>query len=253
MSGGLLIGGDYYLNPKDDNGNYEGLIGPLNTTKMQITHPEPEKKERISRRKATLGQALDTVYIGQPDEIEIAVDDQPAEMLALLFSAVSEAISEGAGSVTDEAVDMIPGRWTRLAHRNLAASGIVLSTAAVPATPLVEGTDYEVNHAAGMVRAIVGGAISTATACLIDYSHGAVSGTRYNGSRRTSVKCQVLMEGINKVDGKPCLLEVDEAVLYSSEPIDFASGDYITTTLKGTLLTLSGESEPYRYEELTLA
>ncbi len=253
MAGGLLIGGDYYLNPKNAAGVYEGLIGPLNTTKMAITHPEPDKKERISRRQATLGQALDTIYISKPDEIEIAVDDQPAAMLAMLFSAETETITEASGSVTDEAVSMIPGRWTKLAHRNIDTIGIELATVAAPTVALVEGTDYEVNHAAGLVRAIEGGAIAAITACLIDYDHSAVSGTRFNASRRTSVPCKILMEGINKVNGEPCLLEVDEAVLYSSSEIDFASGEYITTTLKGTLTTVEGAGEPYRYESLTMA
>lgn len=250
MSGGLLIAGDYYLNPKNDAGAPTGLIGPLNTTKMEINQPAPDEKVRVSRRAGTLGQALDTVYIGKPTEITIAVDDQPKAMLEMLFAAVSESINEVGAAISAEPVTLIKDRWVKLPDRNISSTGFSLATAAVPGTPLVLGTDYQIVYDSGMIMALTVGA---AAACLADYTSHGVTGIRFNGARRVSVKCQVVMDGINMVDGSQCHLEVDEAILYNSGAIDLAKGDYITTELKGKLITLEGQAEPYRYEQLTLA
>jgi hypothetical protein len=252
-SAGLYLSGDLYLNPLDDDGNPTGLIGPLNAQTVAVTRPEPDAKERISRMKNTDGQLLDGLYQGKPSEIDMIIDDVPGEIMAMVFSGNVTDVSEGSGTVSDEPVSLIPGRWTRLAHRNLATSGISLAKASAPSTPLAVGADYEINHAMGMVKAIDGGAISATTACLIDYSHAAVTGVRANSEQRSFVKCQVLVDGKNKVNGKQAVFEAYEAALYNKSKVDFVAGEYVTANLAGKMRTPSGKSEPFYYEELTMA
>lgn len=248
---GLLLAGDVYIDRLNDDGTTTGYLDPVNTTKLAISQPDPDKKERISNMKDTLGQALDVVSFPKPTEIAIAIDDQPAEILAMALLGTVETLSEGAGSVTDEAVMLIPGRWVPLDHRNLNASGIEVATAAAPSTPLVEGTDYQINHAAGLIKALTGGAISAATDCLIDYDHSAVSGTRITGATRPIIKARLLVIGKNLANGKAVRLEVDEATLAPTGEVDLLNGEYVTTELKGTMKVLTGQTDPYRYEELS--
>ncbi len=252
-SAGLYLVGDLYLNPLDDDGNQTGLLGPLNAQTVAVTRPEPDAKERISKMKETEGQLLDGMYQGKPSEIDIIIDDVPGEIMAMVFSGNVTDVSEGSGSVTDEAVSLIPGRWTRLAHRNLATSGIVLATVAAPSTPLTPDVDYEINHAMGMVKAIEGGAISATTPGLIDYTYAAVTGVRANSEQRSFVKAQVLVDGKNKTNGKQAVFEAYEAALYNKSKVDFVAGTYVNANLAGKMRTPSGKSEPYYYEELTLA
>ncbi len=246
---GLMIAGDVYIDRLTDAGVSTGYLDPVNTTKLAITQPDPDVKTRISNMKDTLGQALDSVSLPKPSELVIAIDEQPAEILAMALLGSIETYSQGSGSVTDEAVTLVPGRWIAIAKRNINQSGFVLATAAAPSTPLAEGVDYQVNRAAGLVKALPGGAIATATACLVDYGYAAVSGQRITGGTRPICKARILVDGKNLATGKACTLEIDEATLSPTGEIDLLNGEFVTTELKGAMKTLPGLSSPYRYVE----
>jgi hypothetical protein len=243
---GLILAGDVFIDRFTDGGVATGYRDAVNTTKLEITHPDPDKKDRISRMQATLGQALDSVLFPKPTEISIAIDDQPADILAMALLATETTISVTGTTVTDEAKTLILNKWISLAQRNISASGFNLSTVAVPGTPLVENTDYKVHREAGLVMALNSGA---AVACLIDYTYGNLAGTRLSGGGRTTINCKLLLNGTNKATGKLCRLEIDKATLAPSAPIDWLSGEYITTELKGTVSIVSPATVPYRYEE----
>lgn len=246
---GLMLAGDVYIDRLTDAGVATGYLDPINTTKLAITQPDPDTKTRVSNMKDTLGQALDSVNFPKPAEISIAFDDQPAEVLAMALLGSVEDYTQGSGTVTDEAATLVPGRWVALTKRNINSSGFSLAKASAPSTALVEGTDYQVNRAAGLVKAIDGGAITTSTACLVDYGHAAVAGSTVTGGTRPIVKCKILVDGKNLATGKLCQLEIDEATLSPSGEIDLLNGEFVTTELKGTMKTLSGKTNPYRYVE----
>lgn len=246
---GLLIVGHCYLDPKDGSGNSTGFIGPLNQVKCEITHPT-EEMTRISHRNGPMGAALDTVYVGKPPEITIATDDAASAVLDLLFGATPAAIAEVAATVSDEPVSLIKDRWVKLAHRNIAPTGVNISTVSSPGTPLSMGVDYQIDPENGLIMALTAGA---AVDCLADYTTFAVTGTRHNAARRAATKCGIVMSGTNLVDNMPCRLVVDEAVLYRDGAWDAASGEFVTITLKGNIITLPGREEPYHFEELMLA
>lgn len=243
---GLLLAGDVYIDRYSDGGALTGFRDPVNVTKFEVTHPDPEKKDRISRMKSTLGQALDSVLLPQPTEFSIVIDDQPADILAMALLATESTIAVTGASVTDEAKTLILNKWVKLAQRNINASGFNVSTAAAPATPLVENTDYKVLREEGLIMALNSG---TAVACLIDYTYGSLSGNKLSAGARTVINCKLLLHGVNKVNNRICRLEVDKSTLSPSSPIDWLSGEYISTELKGTMVVVSPETSPYRYEE----
>lgn len=252
-SAGLYLVGDVYVDPFDDDGNPTGELGPLNAQSVAIGRPAPEAAERISKMKDTDGQLLDGVYSGKPSEIDIEIDDAPGEIMAMIFNGNASDVTEGSGTATDEPVSLIPGRWTKLAHRNLAESGINLAKTSAPTVALAEGTDYEINHAMGMVKAIVGGAVSAVTPGLIDYSHGAVSGTKVTSDVRPYVKARIRVDGKNKTNGKAAQTLVHEALLWNTGKTNFTKGEYAAARMSGKLRTPPGKTEPYTYEELILA
>lgn len=243
---GLMLAGDVYIDRLTDDGVSTGYLDPVNTTKLAITQPDPDVKTRVSNMKDTLGQALDSVNFPKPAELSIAIDDQPADILAMALLGSIEDYSQGSGSVTDEAVTLVLDKWVPLAKRNINDSGFSLATAAAPGTPKVENTDYKVNRAAGLVKALNSG---TAVACLIDYGHAAVAGTKVTGGTRPICKAKILVDGKNLATGKLCTLEIDEATLSPTGEIDLLNGEFVTTELKGTMKTLTGQTNPYRYVE----
>lgn len=243
---GLMLAGDVYIDRLTDDGVATGYLDPVNTTKLAITQPDPDTKTRVSNMKDTLGQALDSVNFPKPAELSIAIDDQPASILAMALLGSVEAVSQGSGTVTDEAKTLVLDKWVKLDKRNINSSGFSLATAAVPGTPLVEGTDYQVNRAAGLVKALNSGA---AVACLIDYGYAAVEGSKVTGGTRPICKCKIFVDGKNLASGKLCTLEIDEATLSPTGEIDLLNGEFVTTELKGTMKTLDGMTNPYRYTE----
>ncbi len=243
---GLMLAGDVYIDRLTDDGVPTGYLDPVNTTKLALTQPDPDVKTRISNMKDTLGQALDSISLPKPAEVSITIDDQPADILAMALLGSIEVYSQGAATVTDEAKTLVLNKWVALANRNINASGFSLATAAVPGTPLVEGTDYQVNRAAGMVKALT---VGTAVACVIDYGCAAVEGQRITGGTRPLCKCKIFVDGKNLASGKLCTLEIDEATLSPTGEIDLLNGEFVSTELTGTMKTLTGQTNPYRYVE----
>jgi hypothetical protein len=241
-----MLAGDVYIDRLTDAGVATGYLDPVNTTKLAITQPDPDTKTRVSNMKDTLGQALDSINIPKPAELSIAFDDQPADILAMALLGSVVDYSQGAGTVSDEAKTLVHGKWVSLAHRNINTSGFNVSTAAAPTVPLVEGTDYQVNRAAGLVKALTAGA---GAACLVDYGYAAVEGSSITGGTRPICKCKILVDGKNLSNGKLCKLEIDEATLSPTGEIDLLNGEFVTTELQGTMKTLTGMTNPYRYYE----
>lgn len=247
---GLLLVGDLYLDRFTDGGGSTGYLGPLNGVKLGITHPDPDVIERVSKMKDTFGQALDVVTMPKSAELTIAIDDQPSEILSLAMLGSVASLNQGAGTLVDAPVTLVPGRWVSLGFRNLVAAGFSVATAAVPATPLVLGTDYEVNYADGLIRAIPGGAIAAETECLVDGDYNAVTGQKITGGARPTARCRVLLSGKNMANGKTCRIEIDEAILSPAGELDLLSGEFITTELTGKMRTLAGKNGPYTFEEV---
>jgi hypothetical protein len=241
-----MLAGDVYIDRLTDDGQSTGYLDPVNTTKLALTQPDPDTKTRVSNMKDTLGQALDSINFPKPAELSIAIDDQPTDILAMALLGSVEVYSQGSGTVVDEAVTLVHGKWVPLANRNINSAGFSLATAAVPGTPKVEGTDYQVNRAAGLIKALNAG---TGVACLVDYGHAAVEGSRVTGGTRPVCKCKILVDGKNLASGKLCTLEIDEATLSPTGEVDLLNGEFVTTELQGVMKTLPGKTNPYRYVE----
>ena len=67
---GLLVAIDPYI-ARLNAGVNEGFFGPINTTVLKLTQPDPEQVIRQSYLKASYGQALDSYNRPQPLEIEL--------------------------------------------------------------------------------------------------------------------------------------------------------------------------------------
>ena len=59
---GLLLAGDVYI-AEINNGVKGPLIGPINVNEITVTPPTTEEKSRISKKRSTFGQALDSVQL----------------------------------------------------------------------------------------------------------------------------------------------------------------------------------------------
>ena len=79
---GLLLAGDVYI-AEINNGVKGPLIGPINVNEITITPPTTEEKSRISKKRSTFGQALDSVQLPKdPAKLSLKWDSMTKQLLA---------------------------------------------------------------------------------------------------------------------------------------------------------------------------
>lgn len=244
----ILLAGDVYIDRFDPTGNATGLIGPLNTGKL-LVKMEVEEKVQTSQMKSDFGQARATVNIPKPSVISVEFKDQPPEILAMALLGNPETLTEAIANVTDEPIIAVLGRWVDLPNRSITAGTVVVTDNPL-VTTYTEGTDYEINYDMGLIRAIKGGAIADADALLVDYDSVVVSGTTIAGGAQSQISARILLDGTNLVTGKPVHFEAYKSTLRPDGDVDLNSGEFVSTTLTGNMITPPGKSSPFVLEPL---
>lgn len=247
-STGLLCAGDFYLEKLNAQGVGGGLIGPINTTKLEIK-PTSEDKTRKSTKKADFGQTADSVTIPGATEISIALDEQPTEVVEIALNGTSEAINVGAGSITAEAVVLVKNRWTEFSLSNVVSDGLVITDTDNADAPLVVGDDIEINYQMGMVKPIAGGAVEDGGNIKITATSNAITGTRVKAGAALGTKYRVLLDGQNLANGKNVKLTVGKCTLSASNGTDFMAGDFVSTELSGQIELSAQGVAPYFFDE----
>ena len=244
---GLLLAGDVYFDRLTDQGASTGLVGPINTTQLSLNTPS-ESVERTSKKKNSYGQVLDSVVLAQPSELTIAIDDQPADILALALLGDLEDLNQASGSVVDNVVTLPTGnKWVKLAHGNLGAT--VTAKLAADDSPISTAA-FEVNYSLGLVRSTPGGSLDDAeTAIKLTYDHAAITGSRIKGAARPTIRVRIYLDGTNLATGLPVKCNIPEAVVAPSDALDLMASEYVTTTLSGKVKLLDGETSPFYLDQ----
>ena len=238
---GLLFAGNVYLDVLTDAGVSTGFQGPINSTSLAIQVQDPDEKTRQSMLEESYGQALDTVLIPKPQKIQLSFDDQPASLVALGLGGAVADYSQGA--VTDEAISVVAhlDKWVGLGYRNIASGGVEHAT-------WVEDTDFVVDSVRGLVKFLSTGSATEGATVPLTVTAAAVTAKRISGSTRPTFYASIMLDGINKADGQRGHLNIMKANLAPSGDVDPITGEFMVTTLKGTLITPEGESAPYFWD-----
>lgn len=248
---GLLLSGDIFIDRLSDTGVSQGKIGPINVTQLAINTPS-EQITRTSKKKATFGQALDSVSIAQPSTVSISIDDQPADILAIALLGDIATVNQSSGTVTEEAVTILANsRWAQLANKNLAGEGITAVLASDDSA--VAATEYEINYALGLIRAKAGGTLASGESIKLTYQHNAITGTKVKGGIKSQIRMNITGDMKNLATGKPGHLEIFEATVAPTEAVDFMASEFVSTTLSGNCKLVSGQDAPFEYTDITPA
>jgi hypothetical protein len=244
---GLLLSGDVYVDVLGDGNVATGLIGPINTTKLSIT-ANSETKQRASTKKASYGNALDSVIIPAASTVSWEFDDVESEMMAAVMLGVKDALNQGAGSLTDAAITLPANqRWVEIGFSNIVEVGFVAKLAG---TDLVKGTDYEINYADGLIRAVKGGAVESGAEITVTSTYLAITGSRVRGGTKSQIKARLTLKGKNLANDKAVSLDIPIAVLVPDGEIDFMSTEFVTGSMSGDIVLAPGKDEPYAYDEI---
>jgi hypothetical protein len=171
-------------------------------------------------------------------------DSLPSDLLADALAGTVQDFDNSLQTITGEALTLINGMWLKLPNSHIDVTSMVVTTDA-GATVLVRGTDYEVESASGLIRALND---TAAVAVTIDYDTVATSGNRVLGATEISKKRQIIMDGKNLVTGKTASVTVFSAAFSATQALDLMSREFITGTLEGTMVTPEGKNSPYEID-----
>jgi hypothetical protein len=244
---GFLLEGTVYLDRLDDAGVETGLVTLPGIAKLSMK-PQSDIKDQTSKDKGYYGQVIGSVAIPKPTELSISLRNGTKEGIALGLMGSHSTISGGAGTVTDEAVTAKLDCWKELSKRNITAGSVVVTNDGATVT-YVEGTDYEINYAQGMLRAIPTGQIADAQALKVDFAHTAYSGWKVAGATKPQAKGRIILDGRNLLNNKTVRLEIYRALLTSDSDFDTMGDDVVEFGLSGRMETPSGKTEPFILEQ----
>ena len=242
MANRLLFAGDVFVDILSPAGARTGWLGPVNCTQLEITHPEPELIEAKSTKRLTFGQLEDAVSLPNPVEVSAAFDEMPTEILELAMQGTSSTVNQAVAADEAFSITAIEEKWAELGYRQI--SSITITTPA----GMVAGTDYEIDLDAGLLKAIAGGGIADGVTVDGTLTAPSITSDRVSAATVTQTKIAMKMHGINQVDGKTGLLQIDQAIVSPTEAIDFFSGEFVAVTLAGKLKTEAGKLSPYTFD-----
>lgn len=232
---GLLLAIDPYIARLSVGANL-GYFGPVNTTKIAITSPDPDIIVRPSKLRSTYGQALDSYSAPKPTEIELTFDDMAPDLLSMGLLGVPAAYTQADGTGASGSFTARHDRWVAIGKNNLSAFAITGKT---------EGTDFVVDLSAGLVKALSTGTIADAASTNYTASWPARSGKKIIANTTTSLQLALYGRGTNLFNQEDVDLEVYQANVAPSGALEFISSDPVSITLKGTLIVPAGKTGPY--------
>ncbi len=192
------------------------------------------QKKQKSAEKGQRGQIVDSG--ARIDEVigSVGIKKWIAKNIAMLVSGTAVELSVASGTVTDEPI-VLPadGSWVELANRNVSAVTIATK---------VEGTDFEVKSALGLVRSMNGALDST-----VGYSHAGESGYKVDIGTNSVIRMALLIDGQNDEDGQPFVAKFDSVVFIPKSPLNLISDpetDYEEMEYDLVFETLPGKTSP---------
>lgn len=248
---GRSFKGDIYIGLYNSSGVFTGYLPDiLNVDELSFTAAETESQDRISHKRLTDGQTLDSYsQVTGASTMSLSTDEQlPQIMAANLLGDVTD-LDVSSGSVTDESVVVYLDKWTKLANVNISETPAVVADDG-SGTTYTEDTDFEIDYRTGMIRGITGGAIGDGDTVEIDYSFDAISGYSIVGQTNQDVRVRIYGDMVDRVTGKRGDLIVHDVRFRPSESVNLMLPDgFLNSALEGRMITPSGESGPFRFRE----
>ncbi len=242
-SNGLLFAGDLLVSVKNPTTGVFGGYTRLHADKFEIKTPS-EQMQKISKARATFGQAWLTYFSGKPAEFSLVLDELSQETLAMQLAGEVSALTQTAGALTAIDVTVEPGKWVDIGYENLDLATLVVTNPAATVT-YVKDVDYEVNPRTGMIYVPAAGAIP-AGPVKFTAAKKAFTGSVIAGGKQFSTVMRMKLDGINLIDRRGMLLTAQQGTVSAQDAYDFLSGKLASVPLKGLLEVASGYDSPFQ-------
>lgn len=244
---GLFLEGDLYVD-RWVNGAKAGSFGPLNCTNLTVSK-NSNLVDRLSRKRGTYGEALDTVAVPGPTEFGLTLDDLGENELAMALHGSAADTSQGAGSEAAAPVTAKLDKWVDLPHENYVSAGFTVQDE-TDTTTYVLDTDYEVNYRTGQIKALSTGSISEDEVLHLTADYNATSGFQVSAGTDSTMIITLLLDGQNKANGKDMTFKVPKGIIALNGDLQLVGGDsFAEAQFTGRAVLDPGESAPAYYDE----
>lgn len=218
--------GEIYINGRD--------VG--NASDFTIQTPKIDTKELKSMRRDSYGNIVKSVPISFSQSLKFTLTDIDKDNLILAMYGEGSVISQTAGSVTDEVVTVIKGRWVPLARRKIKSSPAVVVTDSAGTTTYVNGTDYNIDYESGRILALDAGSISNGDV-KVDYSYDAYTGYKVDANRQQLIEAELRFVGRDIAMGRNVEVVVYKVSIQPNSEVDLLSTDFIKLGFVGDILS----------------
>lgn len=240
---GLLFSFDGFIERLSSTGASLGQTGPINYTQIDIEQQEPEKIVRESLMRSSYGSALDEASFPKSTLCSIGFDDIDPDLFSLTVYGTVADYSQSEQTAKSASVDVIHDRWVGLESGSITAFEI---------TSKVEGTDYELHAAGGLLKALSTGSIADGASTSYTYTCSARTGkTVKAGSDKSAVILRISGPGENKFTGALGILDIPKVSMSFASTFKFMEKAPVSLTGKGTILLKSGNDYEWSFTEFT--
>ena len=253
-TGGLILAGDVRLGFYNEAGAFLGYMkDPINVTELTLTPGEGEQRDRISKMRSTYGQALDSITTPAPWTSTFTTDTISSDILRGLFLGTESAITVASGSLSAEEITARVGTWVPTSQVGFDAGSVSVTDDADVA--LTVDTDYLVDLRNGAILAIDGGAITDGDTIKVTATYGSRAGFNINAAQVESLTVAMLLDGRSLRSEDADKIIRFEAKRMSIRPAggnDLMSEEWLAGQFQATLLTPTGENQPFTYRRYTV-
>jgi hypothetical protein len=203
----FLGAGDLYI-ARFVNGVFEDYSGPYECDQFEIK-PNVDLKEKTSRGRNTYGQVIESVAVPQPADLTIALSEVNKESLAIALLGTTAALSQTAGTLTNERIRVKVDKWVALSRANLTGA-ITVAGDAASVTGAISGTTLTVSALSSgslhVGQTITGAGVTAGTTITALGTGTGGTGTYTVSASQTVASTSITASGPNYVEGVDYLL-----------------------------------------------
>lgn len=223
-----------------------GVFELGNATEFSVSMSS-EVLERISKKRGTYGQVLNTITLPKAGELSITIDTINKETFAMALMGSLGVDDMKAETIADEEIDFKPDVWLKLPHRYIDGE-VVVKDASAAST--VDDKEVEVEPRLGLFRVTAAGAAAANIEGTVKVSYKTATWTRWviQAFKATELRGELWLDGKNRITGEDVLLHMPQFTLAVDGEFNFFTDEFNTITFKGRPETAEGYETAFTVE-----
>lgn len=230
-----LFEGDLYCRKY---GTDDGFVKLGNVTEFK-TKAEIEKKELKSTAKGSYGQAIDTVVIPKPMQIDIKFNTFDKYALARALMGVAVDIQGAVTPIADTTVIASTG-FMDLGVIDIDPEHFILKNK-TKSNKKIDKDHYTLNAKMGLLKLADSAEVDVGDELIFSGKTKGQSGFVIEAGTLTSLPLELKLDGFDMVAQKHGILQIPHVVLSSNGDLDWFSDNFWVAGLSGTIVKDEGK------------